>query len=343
MRSIGTVDFESYLSSKADRIDDSLEEFFDRGPDIPNLTDAARYSMGLDISDRAMRGKRVRPVLCLLTCESLGGSEQVAMPFAISSEIMHNFLLVHDDIEDKDEVRRNRPAVWVKYDVTHGINVGDYLYAKTYEAAQGCLEKGLDKDRMNRLFEIITRTIVHTGEGQALDINARSRRDLTIDEYLHLTVEKTGYYLACPAIGGALIAGADDEVLTILEEYGKCIGPVFQITDDVIDLTEGKGRGERGSDIKEGKRSYLVVSTGSECTEAERERMYDILDKSRGGTTKDDVEWVSGLFKKYGAVDKARRAGRELLDKGQTTLSRLPVDLGKNLLSASQYMLERKK
>ena len=341
MVSIGVVDFKSYLNENSDRIDQELDDFFRRGPEIANLSDAARFSMGLDVTDRKLRGKRIRPVLCLLACESLGGAKTIAMPFALASEIMHNFLLVHDDIEDDDRVRRDRQATWVKYGLAHGINVGDYLFAKTYEAALGCLQKGLDPHRMNGLMRLVTRTIVHTGEGQTLDINARLRRDMTVEDYLRVTVEKTGYYLASPAIGGALVAGADEKVLEALEEFGKCVGPVFQVTDDVIDLTDGKGRGEKGSDIKEGKRSFLVVYTAARCTDQERARMFDILDKARDKTTLRDVETVRELFEKYEAVEAAKKTGGELLKKGAKVLSPLPLALRENVLAASRFMLER--
>jgi len=344
MVKIGQVDFDKYLAGKADIIDEALETFFRKGPEVPNLSEAARYSMGLDIADRKQRGKRIRPVLCLLACESLGGSADMAMPMALASEIMHNFLLVHDDIEDEDRVRRDRPAVWVEYGLAHGINIGDYLFAKTYEAALGCVDRGLDRERANKLMQLITRTIVHTGEGQALDIGARNRHDLTIEEYLHITVEKTGYYLACPAIGGALVAGADDKILAALEGFGKCIGPVFQIADDVIDLTEGKGRGGvKGSDIMEGKRSYLVVHTASICTEPERRKLYQILDNPRSKTTGKEVGWVTALFEKYGAVTAAKKVGEEYLERGRKVLNPLPEDLRENVFAASRYMLERKR
>lgn len=343
MPSIGAVDFKTYLDKMSGWVDDELDKFFRRGPEIPNLSDAARYSMGLDVTDRKKRGKRIRPVLCLLACESLGGSADVGLPFAMASEIMHNFLLVHDDIEDEDRVRRDRSAVWVKYGLAHGINVGDYLFAKTYEAALGTLEKGLNMERVGRLLELITRTIVHTGEGQALDISARLRRDMTIEEYLHLTREKTGYYLAAPAIGGALAAGASKDTLVALEEHGMCVGPVFQIMDDIIDLTDGKGRGEKGSDIKEGKRSYLVVYTAQKCKEKERKRLFDILDKPRKKTTSEDVAWVTTLFEKYGAVEAGRKAGEKLLRKGREVLEIVPAELRENVSAASRYMLERKR
>lgn len=343
MSSIGLVDFKEYLGKTSDRIDEELDEFFRRGPQIQNLTDGVRYAMGLDIADRKNRGKRIRPVLCMLACESLGGAPETAVPFALASEILHNFLLVHDDIEDEDRMRRDRPAVWVKYGLAHAINIGDYLSAKTYEAALSSIERGLSRERVGRLLELISKTIVHTGEGQALDINAKSRRDMMMEDYMHLTREKTGYYLAAPAIGGAIVAGASKDTLSALEEFGMCIGPVFQIADDIIDLTEGKGRGEKGSDIKEGKRSYLVIHTALNCKEAERKRMFGILDKDRASTTPEDVAWVTALFEKYGAVDAGRKAGEELLRKGRESLEMVPKELRENISAASRYMLERKR
>ncbi len=343
MGSLGVVDFKQYLDKMSDRVDTALEEFFKQGPEIPNLSDAARYSMGLDVVDRKLRGKRIRPVLCLLACESLGGTAEKAMPFALASEIMHNFFLVHDDIEDEDKVRRDRPAVWIKYGPAHGINVGDYLFAKTYQAVLGSLDQGLNRETTSKLTELVTKTIVHTGEGQALDINARKRRDMKVDDYIHVVTEKTGYYLACPALGGAIVAGANEDILHALEDYGKCIGPVFQITDDIIDLTEGKGRGEKGSDIKEGKRSYLVVYTSARCTASEKDRMFDILGKPREETTAEDVQWIAQLFEKYGAVMAGKKTGEEFLAKSQQAIAQLPEILRKNISAASDFMLNRKR
>lgn len=335
------AEFERYLREQSDRVDGALEAFFRRPPEIPDLTDAARYALGLDIPDRTKRGKRIRPVMCLLACTSLGGVPARAMPFAIASEILHNFLLVHDDIEDRDTVRRDRDAVWVRYGLAHGVNVGDYLFAKTYESVLDCARAGADDATMVRLLQLVTETIVHTGEGQALDLAARERRDLTVDDYRHIVVEKTGWYLAAPAVGGAILAGADDATVSALRTFGRYIGPVFQIADDAIDLTEGKGRGERGSDIKEGKRSLLVVFTASKCSADERGRMFAILDKSREETTADDVAWVISLFDRYGAVRAAREEGDRILDRAKEALSSTPPRLRDAMWAAADFMLAR--
>ncbi len=153
---------------------------------------------------------------------------------------------------------------------------------------------------------------------------------------------KTGFYLAAPLLGGAIVAGATQGVLSTLESLGAKIGPIFQIADDVIDLTEGKGRGEKGSDIKEGKRSFLVVHVAGRCTSDEREKLFDILDKPRPETTAEDVHWVMGLFDKYGAVKGAKSEGRRLLEDARELMGELPRPLNSNLAAAVEFMLERK-
>jgi geranylgeranyl pyrophosphate synthase len=324
-------------------VEREMETFVSADRELPNLHDAMVYSLGLDVEDRKFRGKRIRPVLALLACESLGGTAEQAMPFAVATELLHNFLLTHDDIQDGDEVRHDRPSVWKKYGRDHGINVGDYMFAKMYEATLGTLQQGVGENRVLRLVELLTSTVSHTGEGQAMDISARQRKDLTADEYLETVIEKTGYYLACPVQGGAVIGGASESVLKTLEDYGKLIGPVFQIRDDIIDMTMGKGRGELGSDVKEGKRSLLVVMTSERCTDEEREQLFAILDSPRENTTDADVERAFELFRKYGAPERAEEIAQEFLQKCNQKVEELPSPLRENMLVASDFMLSRKK
>lgn len=334
-------DFGSYLARTADRIDGELEQLLAREEEIPNLHDGVRYALGLDVPDRKKRGKRLRPALCLLTCESLGGDPDRAMPFAAACEMMHKFFLVHDDIEDGDVVRRGRESTWVRFGLDHGINIGDYMFAQTYDLAHRCLDRGVDEDTVLRLVELLSETVERTGEGQTLEMNARSRTDLTRADYLWVVTAKTGRYLAAPLVGGALVAGAPSAVVEALRSLGDRIGPIFQIADDLIDLTGAKGRGERGNDVKEGKRSYLVVDVADRCQEAERETLFRILDTPREETTEEDVQWVLELYERYDAVAAARAAGEELLASARTVLEGLPSPLDANLTAAVEFMLER--
>ncbi|MCK4443288.1 MAG: polyprenyl synthetase family protein, partial [Thermoplasmata archaeon] len=251
-------------------------------------------------------------------------------------------LLVHDDIEDKDEVRRSRPAVWKKYGSAHGINIGDYIFVKSYRAILMSGEVGVEDEKLVKLVDLLTRTVDRTGIGQAMDIGARDTDEISVEQYMRTVTEKTGYYLAYPILGGAIISGASDETLKSLEEFGKYIGPVFQIADDILDLTEGKGREEIGCDIKEGKRSLLVALAASECSAEEKGRLFEILNKDREYTTDEDVSWVISLFERYQIIDKAKDRAREMLDSAKSSIQNVPEELRENLSAAAEFFLERK-
>lgn len=333
--------FEAYLAKTSPRVDEEMAAYLEGMGDLPNLHDGVRYALGLDRPERRARGKRLRPVLCLLTCESLGGDPEAALPFALACEMMHNFFLVHDDIEDRDAMRRGRESVWVRFGLDHGVNIGDYMFAQTYDLAQLSGARGVDREVVGRLVALVTETVKGTGEGQTLEMNARGRRDLTPKDYLAIVTAKTGLYLAAPLVGGALVAGGPEEVVQTLRALGDRIGPIFQIADDVIDLTEGKGRGEVGSDIKEGKRSLLVVRAAQACTSEEREELYRILDAPREGVTAKEVAWVVDLFARTGAVEAAREEGRRMLEEAQQLVDALPEPLDANLRAAMEFMLAR--
>lgn len=308
---------------------------------VANLHDAMAYALGADAggpaeqaatteddagAGTAARGKRIRPVLCLLSAEALGASLAAAEPFALAIELMHNFCLVHDDIEDGDRTRRGRPAVWAHYGLAHGINVGDFLLVQSQRVLA---EEGdvLSEAQRFRLMRLLAFTLERTHIGQALDISARAERTFTEEAYLRLVREKTGYYMAAPIQGGAIVGGADEATLATIGEMAGFLGPMFQIMDDIIDLTDGKGRESTGSDIREGKRSFLVAHAAARCTAQERERLFDALDKPREATTGDDVEAVRELFDKYGAIEAGRERCRELYRSSLVQLERLPRPL----------------
>ena len=236
---------------------------------LPNLHDAIKYHMETG-------GKRVRPLLAIMTCEALGGDVRRIIPFAAACELMHNWFLVHDDLEDGDIVRRDKPTVWVKYGMPHAINIGDYMAHKVFKLILGSKNRGLDNDKIVKLFEETVETTLETAEGQTLDINLRNNNNPTEKEYIESIQHKTARYLTMPIIGGAIVAGRDDLKDKLLD-FGKKAGLAFQITDDILDLTEGKGRGEIGRDIKEGKRSIMVVHFLSKCSKEEKNKLLNIL------------------------------------------------------------------
>lgn len=306
---------------------------------IPNLDDALAYALGLDDAS-ANPGKRIRPLLCLLVCEALGGDGRAAMPFATAIELMHNFCLVHDDIEDGDEWRRGRPAVWKRYGLAHAINSGDYLFTKVFAAL---LSGGnaVSPEKGVRFFELMSSTLDHTHRGQALDINARHEQAMTVDHYMRLVTEKTGYYLAAPLVAGAIAADGGREVEAALNDFGLAIGPMFQIRDDLIDLTHGKGREAIGSDIREGKRSFLVAWVCERSPEEQCRELCRILDLPREETTPDHVLATIRLFESAGAFQEAQNRCEALKRQALDALRPLPERLRAVLEEVTLYLADR--
>lgn len=322
------MDIEKLLKEKGKLIDKEIEAVFPK-KDIPNLNDAVYYHLGTG-------GKHIRPVLAIVTCESLGGNAKQVLPFAAACEILHNWLLIHDDIEDGDQVRRNKPAVWIKYGLAQGVNIGDYMTQKVYELILRSKEQGVDNDTVFKLLKTMVDASLRTSEGQAMEINLRANDNPTEEDYMKMITGKTAHYMTAPVIGGAIVAGRED-LLDKVIEFGNYVGPAFQIADDLLDLTEGKGRKEIGCDIKEGKRSLLAIHCLSKCKE---KRLIEILNKPVKETTHEDVLFAKQLFEQCGSVDYAKKKADELLKKAKSVIAGTELSF---LEEFADYLVNRKK
>lgn len=329
------MDIDSLMKEKGHLIDKELGKVFPKSR-IPNLEEAVWYHLDTG-------GKRLRPLLAIATYEALGGKDDKILPFAAACEILHAWLLIHDDIEDGDEVRRDKPALWKKYGMPHGINVGDYMAQKVYEIILNSRKKGVDEKTVFRLIEAMVTAAVKTAEGQAKDMNMRDNDAPTEKDYMNTVTDKTAHYLTVPAVGGAILAGSDDALIRKIIRYGEFIGPGFQITDDVLDLTEGKGRGETGRDIKEGKKSIMIIHCLSKCSASERKKILTILAKPPQDTTDSDVQQVKTLFDRYGSADYAKRMAASLGEEAKKATKEMPPKLMEVLDAFSDYMIKRKR
>ncbi len=300
----------------------------------PFLSEGARYQL-------ESGGKRLRPALCLLACEGLGGDPEEALPFACASEILHNLFLLHDDIEDGDRLRRNRETLWVRYGIPNAINVGDFMVAKAYLIL---LESRVPPGVLRELVRVFSETYLTTTRGQALDINLRAAPDLTVARYLEIVSLKTARYLAYNMVGGALVAGAGPEIVARLWELGEALGPAFQIQDDLLDMTAGKGRGgEIGCDIREGKPTlFLAHVLGSDAGAEERARLLAILGRPRGETTAADVDWTIALYERTGALEFARRTAETLAAGAEALIAALPLANKRVFSEIAGYVIKRR-
>lgn len=234
-------------------------------PRIHGLFGMLHYHLGwADATFRpgqTQTGKRVRPVLCLLACESCAGDWEQALPAGAAIELMHNFTLIHDDIEDRDETRRGRPTVWALWGEAQGINAGDALFALTQLALVRLAGRGVPTATVVAAFILLNRTCLTLTAGQYLDIGFERRDDVSIAEYLAMVEGKTAALAACACEMGALVAGATDAQREHLRSFGHHLGMAFQMHDDVLGIwgdpaVTGK---PVGADIARRKKSLPIL------------------------------------------------------------------------------------
>ena len=203
-----------------------------------------------------LSGKRIRPILTLMSADILSGDFKKALPAALAVEVFHNFTLVHDDIMDDAPLRRGKQTVHEKWNLNTGVLSGDamlilaYQYFENYEA-----------DTFQELAKLFSKTALEVCDGQQLDIDFETRNDVTIAEYINMIRLKTSVLVAAALKMGAIVAKAPDKDANLLYEYGLNLGLAFQLQDDYLDTfgdpeTFGK---QVGGDIIENKKTYLFL------------------------------------------------------------------------------------
>lgn len=239
-------------------------------------------------------GKRFRPALIALSCEALDGNIKDTITAGAALEIAHTFLLIHDDIEDFSETRRGQPCLHITYGIPHAINMGDYLMMKTYETLLSA-KKNWGIEKTMKVLDLMNEMLTITGVGQAMEIDQRDRdlSDATMKWYEKMSLHKTGYYSGgSPCAIGAVIAGGNDKQVETLKKFGFAIGVAFQIQDDILNVTmseseektaprtSGGGYGKDfAGDIKEGKRTLLIVHAYEHADKKEKEMMRKLVGK----------------------------------------------------------------
>jgi geranylgeranyl diphosphate synthase type I len=181
-------------------------------------------------------GKRIRSLLCLLVCAAAGGEWPLAVPAAAAIEILHNFSLVHDDIQDDSPTRRSRPTVWTLWGRPQAINTGDAMFALAHLALARLADLGAPPGTVIRAWRRFDETCVALTRGQYADMSFESRDGVDPDEYIAMITGKTAALLALSAELGAMIAGADDEQIEHYREFGLNLGLAFQVQDDILGI-----------------------------------------------------------------------------------------------------------
>lgn len=207
-------------------------------PGVEPLYGMMRYHLGWadDVFRpvQASGGKRVRPLLCLLSCEAAGGQWQAAVPLAASLELVHNFSLIHDDIEDSSPTRRHRPTVWAVWGVPQAVNVGDAMFTLARSAVHSLADRGTPAEVVLATLQRIEESCLALCEGQHLDLSFEAHPQVTLDSYMHMIEGKTAALLACAAETGALVGGGLGGPHAAFREFGRELGLAFQVVDDIL-------------------------------------------------------------------------------------------------------------
>ena len=275
-----------------------------------------RYLYDL-VGDYPRRGGRsFRPSLCIATARAFGTPMELALRTAVSIEMLHNAMLIHDDVEDESEQRRGKPAMHVTQGVPIAINVGDFLCLL---AMRPLLDNRgiLGSEIALRILEETERMARESAEGQAFELGWR--RDNVTDvgeaDYLEMVLKKTCWLATIhPSRVGALIGTRGGLDLDRCIRFGFFLGAAFQIQDDLLNLEgdpDAYGK-ELAGDIREGKRTLMLIHLLANVSEKERKRICTLLGQPRESRSDEDVRWVLARMDAHGSIDYARQVAQGL-------------------------------
>jgi geranylgeranyl diphosphate synthase type I len=317
----------------------------DDEPAVAPFYHMMRYHLGwMDEQFREQNfpaGKRLRPILCLLACAQMGGDPANALPAAAALEILHNFSLVHDDIEDGDETRRHRPTVWKLWGIPQAINVGDGMYTLAFATLQRLTRRNVAAETTLAVLDLFTQTCLRLTEGQYLDMSFEQRSDVTISEYMRMVRGKTAALVGASAAMGALIGGATAGQVGAIERFGRSMGLAFQIQDDLLGIwgdSEVTGK-PAGNDILRRKKSLPILHALNHDRVGEHFETLLATEPGRG-----HLQQALALLEQAGTREFVEGEVRRQHDTGVTALHEALGEraAGSALLALAESLLHRR-
>jgi len=279
------------------------------------------YGLLWDMLERG--GKRFRPAMCLLACEAVGGRPADALPAAAAIELFHTMTLIHDDIEDDSHMRRGRPCLHVQHGIPLALNAGDGLFMMVWRALD---RMKTTKERLE-VERVLREAFVKVLEGQSIELGWYRSGKFGVSEkdYVGMVKGKTGVLIGAACEVGVIMGRGSARQRKAMHEFGEAVGVAFQIQDDILNLTgsEEKYRKEIGGDVREGKRTLMVIYALQKADAREREEIVRALGSGNAGIA--DVARVVEIMNKYGALGKAEKYAKGLVvraKKGLFTLRR---------------------
>jgi geranylgeranyl diphosphate synthase type II len=263
-------------------------------------------------------GKRLRPLLVLLSAKAVGGDFKKFYNAAVSVEMLHNFTLVHDDIMDNADLRRGNLTLHKKYNLNTAILTGDILAAVAYEfLLKDC------KENAKKALDSFTKGLVEVCEGQSLDTEFETRKNVSLPEYIKMIEKKTAALARMCCELGAYLADGSKEDIKALSDYGKYLGIAFQIQDDLLDIIADKFEfGKRiGGDLREGKKTFLFIEALEKAKGKDKDDLLKVV--ANKGIKENQIGYYKKLFEKLGVIEDAKAAIRNYSGKALKSINKL--------------------
>ena len=288
----------------------------------------------------SLGGKRLRPVLTLLSCDMFNSDYKNALPAALALELFHNFSLIHDDIMDEAPLRRGKETVHQKWNLNTGILSGDAMLILAYQ-----LFEEYDPTMFHDLAKLFSKTALQVCEGQQYDVDFETKTDVTIPDYIKMIDYKTAVLLGASMKMGAIVANASEECKMNSYNFGRNLGIAFQLQDDYLDCfgnpeTFGK---QIGGDIIANKKTFLYIKAIQNSSDSEKIYLEKLFSE-KPEDPKRKIEAVLDIYNKSGATEETLKEILHYTQKANKVLNKLDVsdENREILLSFGEKLMNRK-
>ncbi len=290
------------------------------------------------------RGKALRPIVCLMVFEALTGNRVDALPAAVSIELIHNFSLIHDDIEDGDIERRGRPTAWTIWGKPLAINVGDYLYTLAFRNLHNLDVSKFGPEKVLAVQRLITDACITLTEGQDLDLRFEQMQNVSTEMYLDMVYKKTGALLEAAIVAGATLGTSDQEIIDNYQKFAHNIGVAFQIRDDILGIWGDAAKTGKSidNDLRRKKKTLPVLYMLGKAS-GERKEKLATLYASADQLTDSQIEFVRDNLAWADAHTYAQNAADTYIKNAFTALNQTGINTQpqQDLESIAKYLVER--
>jgi geranylgeranyl pyrophosphate synthase len=290
---------EQYLPA----LDKVLTEFLNQPSPLANSLSERTLCKEMAQYHLETGGKRIRGLIPIYILSQMNRDPLQGLYLGAAIEMLHNATLVHDDFQDEDEFRRNRPTVWKKYSGVQAINCGDAMFQYVFALLA---KMRVEPELLVKLMQKFVQSTLSVIEGQAQEFIMKTEPFPGLNRYLQVVQGKTSGLFSLPFFATSEILRLPENIIRVIEDRANSLGVLFQIQDDLLDIYGKKGRGQIATDIAEGKVSALVAIFNDVAEKKNRERLSEILARPRHLTSQEDISEAISLFDQYGVKGKAQ-------------------------------------